>query len=199
MAPVRVSAGKSNLRPVRTAVSRNTWSPQTIGLALPSPGIGTFHLTWFVSLHCTGGSPYGAMPLAKGPRHWCHWCWHSEEKSAAETVARTAKKAGAITTRRMTSIQGVSAVAIQPPGPAGHQDRQNQASKANETTCFLGRRVSSTRLRVGGRYRVVCQPIIAAPTDRLQIVRQNYYSREMCCCEYPHYRVVNRQTYWNST
>src|SRR5580704_12044180 len=41
----------------------------TMGVALPSPGIGVFHLTLLVSLQVNGGSASGANPVASGPRH----------------------------------------------------------------------------------------------------------------------------------
>jgi hypothetical protein len=40
-----------------------------MGVEVPLPGIRTFHFTFFVSLHSTGGLAPGAMPLASGPRH----------------------------------------------------------------------------------------------------------------------------------
>jgi len=45
-------------------------SPQTTGVAEPLPGISTFHFTFFVSLHSTGGEACGATPVMWGPRHW---------------------------------------------------------------------------------------------------------------------------------
>ena len=55
--------------PLGTAVSRKIRSPQTTGDAEPRPGISTFHLTFFVSLHSIGGSAVFDTPLAYGPRH----------------------------------------------------------------------------------------------------------------------------------
>src|SRR5688572_3630212 len=40
-----------------------------MGVACPSPGMGTFHLTFFVSLHSIGGLPPGATPVPSGPRN----------------------------------------------------------------------------------------------------------------------------------
>ena len=45
-----------------------------IGLLLPSPGSATFHLTFFVSLHSSGGLAAGASPVPSGPRHVGHAC-----------------------------------------------------------------------------------------------------------------------------
>jgi hypothetical protein len=36
---------------------------------MPRPAIFTFHFTFSVSLQVVGGLPFGAMPLASGPRH----------------------------------------------------------------------------------------------------------------------------------
>src|SRR5262245_7790591 len=33
--------------------------------------MATFQRTLVFSSHFTGGSPFGAMPVASGPRHWC--------------------------------------------------------------------------------------------------------------------------------
>src|SRR5205807_245091 len=44
-------------------------SPQTTGVEEPAPGMAAFHLTFFVSLHSTGGLASGATPVASGPRH----------------------------------------------------------------------------------------------------------------------------------
>jgi hypothetical protein len=43
---------------------------QTIGVEEPLPGIGTFHLMFFDSLHWTVGCASGATPMLSGPRHW---------------------------------------------------------------------------------------------------------------------------------
>ena len=52
-----------------TAVVRKIWLPQTIGVAVLSPGILIFHLTFLVSSHSSGGLAVGATPVAAGPRH----------------------------------------------------------------------------------------------------------------------------------
>ena len=39
-----------------------------IGVEVPKPGIFSFHFTFSVSLHFTGGSASGATPFARGPR-----------------------------------------------------------------------------------------------------------------------------------
>src|ERR1043166_3185823 len=55
--------------PVGMAVRRNSRSPHTTGVESPEPGTLTFHFTWFVSSHLSGGSASGATPVASGPRH----------------------------------------------------------------------------------------------------------------------------------
>lgn len=70
MALVDEVAFGSAVRSVFTAVRMKMRSPQTIGEALPRPGIATFHLTFFVVDHSVGGFPLGATPVASGPRHW---------------------------------------------------------------------------------------------------------------------------------
>src|SRR5688572_32400805 len=57
-----------------TALVTYRVSRHTIGLLLPSPGSATFHLTFFVSLHSSGGLAAGASPVPSGPRHVGHAC-----------------------------------------------------------------------------------------------------------------------------
>jgi hypothetical protein len=47
----------------------NNRSPHTTGDAEPRPGTSTFHLTFFDSLHSSGGDADRETPLASGPRH----------------------------------------------------------------------------------------------------------------------------------
>src|SRR5262245_48658407 len=42
---------------------------QMMGVACPSPGMGTFQRTFFVSLHSEGGSESGAAPVPRGRRN----------------------------------------------------------------------------------------------------------------------------------
>src|SRR6185436_17158022 len=56
---------------------------QTIGDAEPSPGIATFHLMFFVSLHSVGGLPIGATPVFNGPRQAGQFFWYASDLSAA--------------------------------------------------------------------------------------------------------------------
>src|SRR5262245_52743069 len=62
-------ASPPGFRPVAIAVWMNILSFQMIGVDEPPPGIGTFHLTFFDSLHSTGGCAAGATPILSGPRH----------------------------------------------------------------------------------------------------------------------------------
>src|SRR5262245_59331191 len=41
-----------------------------MGVAVPLPGSLTFHFTFSVSLHVTGGVAEALVPFANGPRHW---------------------------------------------------------------------------------------------------------------------------------
>src|SRR5262245_60291855 len=68
--PPRGACWASPCTPTGTADETNTRSPQTIGDELPRPGISTFHLTFFVSLHSSGGFAVDETPVAWGPRHW---------------------------------------------------------------------------------------------------------------------------------
>ncbi len=52
-----------------TAVRKKILSPHTIGLEVPWPGTGTFHLTFCVSLQVSGGLAVVETPAAIGPRH----------------------------------------------------------------------------------------------------------------------------------
>ena len=88
------------LSPAGTAVDTNTWSPQTIGVAEPLPGIAIFHLTLRVSLHSTGGSAAGASPVASGPRHCGHALSSAAASSALEVAAGSSAASIQITTIR---------------------------------------------------------------------------------------------------
>src|SRR5437870_7550984 len=55
----------------------NTCFSQMIGVAVPSPGILTFHFRLLVSLQVMGGLAAGATPLWRGPRHWGQF-WSAE-------------------------------------------------------------------------------------------------------------------------
>ena len=67
--PPRGLCASSAGTPAGTAVSRKMRSPQTTGDDEPRPGISTFHLMFFVSLHSVGGSACRETPVAYGPRH----------------------------------------------------------------------------------------------------------------------------------
>ena len=62
-------AAGSIVRSVLMAVSTKTWSFQTMGVALPRPVSGAFHLMFDVSSQVIGGFALGAVPSAAGPRH----------------------------------------------------------------------------------------------------------------------------------
>src|SRR5829696_3219329 len=69
-APVdEVVFGWAAVRSILTAVRIKMRSLQTIGDALPRPGMATFHLMFFLVDHSVGGFPLGATPFACGPRH----------------------------------------------------------------------------------------------------------------------------------
>src|SRR5262245_60475478 len=53
-----------------TAVVRKTRSLHRTGEECPLPGMGLFQRTFSLSLQRTGGSAWGATPVASGPRHW---------------------------------------------------------------------------------------------------------------------------------
>ena len=59
-------------RPVRSAVVTKTKSAHTTGDECPKPGKGVFQIIFFPSPHSTGGFPFGADPVANGPRHCPH-------------------------------------------------------------------------------------------------------------------------------
>ena len=63
------SLSAATVRSVLIAVTTKTWSPQTIGVALPWPGSSAFHLMLVFASQVIGGSAFGAVPLASGPRH----------------------------------------------------------------------------------------------------------------------------------
>src|SRR6185295_5572865 len=70
----------------------------TTGVALPEPGISTFHRTFLDSLHSAGGSLSGARPSLLGPRHWGHW------------PGRSCAKEGSASSRRMAIDLGMAAI-----------------------------------------------------------------------------------------
>src|SRR5947207_16011488 len=76
-------------RSVLIAVSTNTRSPHTIGLALPRPGSRAFHLMWVVASHFVGGSAVGADPFASGPRQWCQFADFCASKSPDRAAPAT--------------------------------------------------------------------------------------------------------------
>src|SRR5947207_3398251 len=80
------------IRSVFVAVRTNTWSPQTIGVELPSLGSDAFHLTFLLASQVTGGSPRGAVPLASGPRQWCQLSSRSGGMSPADAITVTPKR-----------------------------------------------------------------------------------------------------------
>src|SRR6202034_4400166 len=74
------ATGAAGFLPVPRAERIKTRLSQTMGVELPSPGIGVFHLTLLVSLQVSGGSACGATPVASGPRH----C--GQKRSASEAA-----------------------------------------------------------------------------------------------------------------
>ena len=93
------SPSRVPLSPTGTAVVTNTWSPQTIGVADPLPGIAIFQRTLSVSLHVTGGSACGASPVASGPRH-CGQAPSAAVSPALEAAAGSSPASIHITTIR---------------------------------------------------------------------------------------------------
>src|ERR1041385_3692415 len=80
----------------RTAVRAKTRSPHTTGVEDAEPGTATFHFTFLVSLHSSGGSASGATPLASGPRHCGQLRRASAESLTAEVLrAKAAAKSPA--------------------------------------------------------------------------------------------------------
>ena len=71
-APSGVTPVNGFFMPVFSAVVTNTKFPQTTGDEWPRPGSLVFQRMFFVSLHSTGGSAFGAAPVASGPRHCPH-------------------------------------------------------------------------------------------------------------------------------
>src|SRR5262249_31185773 len=80
--------------PAGTAVSRKILSPQITGDDDPRPAISTFHRTFFVSLHSTGGSAVVDTPFANGPRH-CGQYFSAVASLATPPAASTAARARA--------------------------------------------------------------------------------------------------------
>ena len=65
----RLHAAASPATPTGIAVSTKMRSFQTTGDDDPRPGISTFHLMFFVSLHSIGGFAVRDTPVMSGPRH----------------------------------------------------------------------------------------------------------------------------------
>src|SRR5262245_27463938 len=89
----------SATRSVLIAVTTNTCSPQTMGVALPLPGSSAFHLIFFLSSQVSGGLARGAVPFASGPRQWCQLSSRCRGKSPASTGAAVTQVAKARSTR----------------------------------------------------------------------------------------------------
>src|SRR5262245_18800901 len=96
-----------------TAVRRKIRSPQTTGDADPRPGISTFHFTFFVSLHSTGGSARSEAPVAKGPRH-CgqNACPGASEACVGATTARHDESASTLAWRMVNCIASLDGRSI---------------------------------------------------------------------------------------
>jgi len=91
----------STLLPVGIAVRTKTLFSQMTGVAVPTPGILTFHLTFLVSFHSVGGSAWGATPFWRGPRHCGQFCsaeaeapWATLNKRANPSTATKSADAG---------------------------------------------------------------------------------------------------------
>src|SRR5688572_19715583 len=95
LTPPRGSCDVDPEAPEGIAVVRNTWSPHTTGEDEPRPGISTFQLTFFVSLHSVGGSACGATPVARGPRH-CGQLRSAASSAELRAVASPNDRKGAV-------------------------------------------------------------------------------------------------------
>src|SRR5439155_23323699 len=89
--PPRGSCWAAPVTPIGTADTRKRRSPHTIGEADPRPGTSTFHRTFFVSLHSSGGLALRDTPLAYGPRHCAQF--FSWDGCAVNTAADRISKA----------------------------------------------------------------------------------------------------------
>src|SRR5437868_8385725 len=88
-------------RLVFAAARTNTRSPHTTGVELPGPGSSVFHLMLVAASQFSGGSAFGAVPLASGPRQWCQLAYFSASKSAAAAPASARDRAHAASERVM--------------------------------------------------------------------------------------------------
>jgi|SRR5678816_845626 hypothetical protein len=80
-----------------------------IGVEVPKPGIFSFHFTFSVSLHFTGGSASGATPFARGPRQRGQFALAESAFAAAKVTAekieaRAARKRAVRFMRRVWPI-----------------------------------------------------------------------------------------------
>jgi len=71
----------TTLAPAVSIEATKTFSPTTIGVVAPGPGIGAFQATLSVTLHRTGSPVSELLPSKFGPRQ----CGQSLPKAAAPT------------------------------------------------------------------------------------------------------------------
>src|SRR5438477_356981 len=81
-------------RSVLIAVTTKICSPQMIGVALPLPIIGVFHLILVSAFHEMGGSARTTLPLASGPRQWCRACLLPNVRDAERPTVRSHAERG---------------------------------------------------------------------------------------------------------
>ena len=86
LGPLSAGVGES---PFETAVTTKIWSPQTMGVESPDPGIAVFHLIFWLLFHWTGGLEPSTTPVWLVPRQMGQLS--SEEANV--WVVRTAAKA----------------------------------------------------------------------------------------------------------
>ena len=130
-------------------------SRQTIGLLLPSPGSATFHLTFFVSLHSSGGLAAGASPVPSGPRHVGHAC-------PAAPVAMT-RPAARLRVERSRGFRQ------QPPGGGHPRDDDSDAPPVFQAHPYpSGRVMMRPPMRITAACRVLFNVVLAtAPLPAL--------------------------------
>src|SRR4051812_26570517 len=67
------------------------WSPQIIGVEVPSPVIFTFHLMFVSWSHFVSGLPVGAAPVPSGPRHCGQFVSEADWPNPTDGSAREMK------------------------------------------------------------------------------------------------------------
>jgi len=95
---------------------RRRGRPRRRAWHLPPPGRAAFHLTLVRASQVTGGSAFGAVPSALGPRQWCQLSARSSARAAVTNSPTTSARPGSVFMSVLREARGDSE--SQPAAPA---------------------------------------------------------------------------------